>query len=207
MQYHSPQEIESESMRIIEQEAGKHSFTPEEWTIVKRIIHATADFDVMDTIRFHTRAIASGILSIRDGRPVYADTGMLSAAITKRVKEIYGCPVVCLVGDAEVRKASAASGETRSTIALRTSAPQLKRGIIAIGNAPTALTEALRLCKEGLITPDLIIGMPVGFVGAAESKDNLLDSGLACITMLGRKGGTAAAAATINALVQLAGDP
>lgn len=205
MNYLSPQDIEAESMRIIDREAGAHSFSADEWTIVRRIIHATADFEVMKTIRFHPQAIAAGVAALKAGSPVYADTQMLKAAVSGKLQEQYGCNAVCLVADAEVRRASAATRMTRSAAAMQAAAAALHRGIVAIGNAPTALFEAIRLCREGVMAPSLIIGMPVGFVGAAESKQALLDAELVSITMLGRKGGTPAAAAAMNALMQLAG--
>jgi precorrin-8X/cobalt-precorrin-8 methylmutase len=205
MNHLSPQDIEAESMRIIDREAGSHSFSEDEWTIVRRIIHATADFEVMKTIRFHSQAIAAGIAAMKQGNPVYADTQMLKAAIGGKLQEQYGCSAVCLVADDEVQRVSKASVITRSAAAMQAAAALLQNGIVAIGNAPTALFEAIRLCQEAVMSPALIIGMPVGFVGAAESKAALLESGLVSITMLGRKGGTPAAVATINALMQLAG--
>ena len=205
MNHLSPQDIEAESMRIIDREAGSHSFSEDEWTIVRRIIHATADFEVMKTIRFHPQAIAAGIAAMKQGNPVYTDTQMLKAAIGGKLQEQYGCSAVCLVADDEVQRVSKASGITRSAAAMQAAAATLQGGVVAIGNAPTALFEAIRLCREGVMSPSLIIGMPVGFVGAAESKQALLESGLVSITMLGRKGGTPAAVATINALMQLAG--
>ena len=204
MNHLSPQDIEAESMRIIDREAGSHSFSEDEWTIVRRIIHATADFEVMKTIRFHPQAIAAGIAAMKQGNPVYTDTQMLKAAIGEKLQEQYGCSAVCLVADDEVQRVSKASGITRSAAAMQAAAATLQNGIVAIGNAPTALFEAIRLCQEAVMSPALIIGMPVGFVGAAESKAALLESGLVSITMLGRKGGTPAAVATINALMQLA---
>jgi precorrin-8X/cobalt-precorrin-8 methylmutase len=205
MEYRTPQEIESESMKIIDAEAGSHSFSAEEWTIVRRIIHATADFEVMSTIRFHSGAIAAGVAAIKKGCPIYADTEMLAAAITKNLQKRFGCSVLCHVADTAIKTKSDSSGVTRSALAVRKAAPALTHGIIAVGNAPTALMETIKLCAEGLITPDLIIGMPVGFVGAAESKQQLFSSGLVYITMLGRKGGTPAAVAAINALISIAG--
>jgi precorrin-8X/cobalt-precorrin-8 methylmutase len=205
MNHLSPQDIEAESMRIIDREAGSHSFSEDEWTIVRRIIHATADFEVMKTIRFHPQAIAAGIAAMKQGNPVYTDTQMLKAAIGGKLQEQYGCSAVCLVADSEVKRVSTASGITRSAAAMQAAAASIEGGIVAIGNAPTALFEAIRLCREAVMSPALIIGLPVGFVGAAESKAALLESGLVSITMLGRKGGTPAAVATINALMQLAG--
>ena len=206
MKYRTPQEIESESMNIIDAEAGAHSFSAEEWTIVRRIIHASADFEVMHSIRFHPHAIAAGVAAIKKGCPIYTDTEMLAVAITKNVQERFGCRVLCHVADPAIKKESDASGITRSALAMRKAAAVMNHGIIAVGNAPTALTEAIRIFTEGMITPDLIIGMPVGFVGAAESKEALFSSGLVCITMLGRKGGTPATVATLNALMKIAGD-
>ncbi len=205
MNYRSPRDIEEESMRIIDAEAGAHSFSEDEWTIVKRIIHATADFDIIKSIRFHPDAIASGVAAIKTGAPLYADTEMLAVAIRKKVQRQYGCSVICHVADAEIKNTSRSTGTTRSVLAVQKAAPRLTRGIIAIGNAPTALMEVITLCQQGTITPNLVVGMPVGFVGAAEAKEILYSSGIVCITMLGRKGGTPATVAVINALMQLAG--
>jgi precorrin-8X/cobalt-precorrin-8 methylmutase len=206
MDYRSPLDIESESMRIIEREAGAHSFSADEWSIVRRIIHATADFDVMNSIRFHPHAITAGVAALKKGCPVYADTDMLAVAVTKNIKERFGCSVLCHVADSEIKSESDCSGITRSALAVRKAAAALTCGIIAVGNAPTALNEAIRLCKDGIIAPDLIIGMPVGFVGAVETKEQLYSSGLVYITMLGRRGGTPATVAVINALMKIAGD-
>ncbi len=206
MEHRTPQDIESESMKIIDAEAGAHSFSAEEWIIVRRIIHATADFEVMNSIRFHPHAIAAGVAAIKNGCPIYADTEMLAVAVTKNIRERFGCSVLCHVADPAIKTESDSTGITRSALAVRKAAASLTRGIIAVGNAPTALNEAIKLSKEGIITPNLIIGMPVGFVGAAESKENLFSSGLVYITMLGRKGGTPATVAVINALMRIAGD-
>ena len=205
MKHLSPREIEQESMKIIEREAGMHQFAGDEWKVVRRIIHATADFEIMKTIRFHSKAINSGLKAIKRGLPIYTDTEMLAAAIHKKVQDGWGCRILCLVADGDVRKESETTGETRSTIAMRKAAPLLKGGIIAIGNAPTALSEALCLFEKGEISPDLVIGMPVGFVGALESKERLYRSVCCYITNLDRKGGTPATAAVINALIKIAG--
>jgi precorrin-8X/cobalt-precorrin-8 methylmutase len=200
----SPREIEDESMKIIEREAGSHQFAGDEWEVVRRVIHATADFEFMKTIRFHSKAIDSGLKAIKRGLPIYTDTEMLAAAIHKAAQDRWGCRIPCFISDEDVRKESETTGETRSTIAMRKAAPLLKGGIIAIGNAPTALQEAISLCEQNAMTPDLIIGMPVGFVGALESKERLYRSACCYITNLDRKGGTPATAAVINALIKLA---
>jgi len=200
----TPQEIEAESFRIIDREAGQHEhFSPEQWLIVRRMIHATADFDFITTVRFHAEAIAAGCRALQSGTAIYADTHMLAAAIGKGAQEAFGCEVFCLVADDEVKKESKTTGETRSAIAMRKAAPRLDGGIIAIGNAPTALHEAITLCEQGKLKPVLIIGLPVGFVEARESKERLWASGIVCITNLDRKGGTPAAAAVLNALIRL----
>lgn len=205
MNYRNPQDIEDASMRIIDAEAGAHSFSADQWAIVKRIIHATADFEVMTSIRFHPDAIAAGVAAIKKGSPLYADTEMLAVAIRDNMQRQFGCSVICHVADPDVKKASRTTGTTRSILAVQKAAPLLSCGIIAIGNAPTALAEVITLCQKGAIKPNLVIGMPVGFVGAAESKNLLYSSGIVCITMLGRKGGTPATVAVINALMHMAG--
>ena len=201
----TPGEIEQESFRIIESEAGPHDhMTSQEWALVRRIIHATADFDIMKTIRLHPHALASGLSALKNGCPIYADTNMLGAGINKKAVEQRGSKIFCFVSDEDVKKESALTHETRSAIAIRKAAPRLMGGIIAIGNAPTALHEALSLCEQGKLEPALIIGMPVGFVEALESKQRLLESSCIYITNLDRKGGTPAAAAAMNALLTLA---
>jgi precorrin-8X/cobalt-precorrin-8 methylmutase len=200
----SPKEIEAESFLIIDREAGPHEqWSDEQWQIVRRMIHATAEFDFMKTVRFHAEAIAAGCRALERGASIYTDTEMLAAAIGRGAQEAYGSEVFCLVADDVVKQESAATGETRSAIALRKAAPRLDGGIIAIGNAPTALHEAIALCEQGSLKPGLILGLPVGFVEARESKERLWASGLVCITNLDRKGGTPATAAAFNALLRI----
>lgn len=201
-----PREIEEESMKIIEREAGPHRFGQDEWAIVRRIIHATADFDVIKTIRFHSNAVAAGLAALKGGFPIYTDTKMLCAAINKTLKDRWKSEIHCFISDEDVRQESEASSETRSVIALRKAASLLTGGIIAIGNAPTALYEVISLCKQHALKPALIVGMPVGFVEALESKELLYKSGLTYITNIDRKGGTPATAAAVNALIRLAGE-
>ena len=200
----SPQEIEIESFRMIDEEAGSHEHLSEEqWQIVRRMIHATADFDFIKTVLFHAEATAAGCRALQSGAAIYTDTEMLVAAIGKGAQEGFGCEVFCLVADDEVKRQSRQTGDTRSAIALRKAAPLLDGGIVAIGNAPTALHEAIALCEQGRLKPALILGLPVGFVEARESKERLWASGLVCITNIGRKGGTPATAAALNALLKL----
>lgn len=206
-----PHEIEHESFRIIQCELGKHGFTEAELAIVTRVIHATGDFEFSRIMRIHPAAISSGVTALRGGATVVADVTMVQAGISAELLRRLGGRAVCDIRAAEVTAEARAKGETRSTVALRRNAPQLHGGIVAIGNAPTALLEVLRLVREEGIRPALIVGVPVGFVNAAESKAAL--AGLASenadwdppyITALGRKGGSPVAAAVINALLRLA---
>ena len=200
----SPQEIESESFRIIETETGtRDRFSADQWLIVRRMIHATADFDFIQSVRFHPQAIAAGCAALKKGAAIYTDTAMLAAAICKGAKDACGCEVFTLVADDAVIQESRATGETRSALALKKASSRLTGAIVAIGNAPTALHTAITLCTQGQLQPALIIGLPVGFVEALESKERLWASGLVCITNIDRKGGTPAAAATLNALMRL----
>lgn len=205
MKKRSPREIEKESFRIIEQAAGPHKqFTDDEWAIVRRIIHATAEFDFMKTVRFSPHAVAAGVHGIQKGCAIYTDTEMLSAALNKKARDIFGCSIRCLVADDDVMRESEKSGETRSAIALRKAVSNLDGAIIAVGNAPTALHEAITLYEQKILNPALIIGMPVGFVEALESKERLSRTAMTFITNLDRKGGTPATAAAMNALIKLA---
>jgi precorrin-8X/cobalt-precorrin-8 methylmutase len=205
-----PEEIEAESFRIIEAEAGDHGFPPEQWPVVRRLIHTSADFDYLTTLVISTDAVAKGIHALRRGRGIVTDTTMALAGISKPRLEQFGSGFTCLVADPVVAKSAARLGVTRSTLALRTAAANLDNGIFVIGNAPTALFELLRLVRHEGLRPDLVIGLPVGFVGAAESKEELLQTlpnyGIPYISNRGRKGGSNVAAAAVNALAILAAE-
>lgn len=203
-----PEEIEAESFRIIDSEAGLHGWTAAEWSIVRRAVHTSADFDyVCDTVITPT-AVNSGIDALRRGRSIITDTRMAMAGITAARLEPFGITVRCLVDDPLVARSAKRLGVTRSLLAMRTAAQTEDAGIFVIGNAPTALFELLRLIREEGLRPDLIVGLPVGFVGAAESKADLLAAAaeyqLPVITNRSRKGGSNVAAAVVNALLILA---
>lgn len=198
-----PFEIEAESFRIIDSEAGPHPFPPEEWPIVRRIVHTAADFDFIGSTVFSAGAVAAGLAALLRGEAVYCDTEMVRAGIGKARLAGHGSPLYCHIAEAEVAETALREGTTRSAVAVRKGVAQ-RCGIYLIGNAPTALFELLRLVAEGSARPSLVIGVPVGFVGAAEAKEALLASGLPCISCRGRKGGSAIAAAALNALLILA---
>jgi precorrin-8X/cobalt-precorrin-8 methylmutase len=196
--------IETESFRIIREEMGPHSFTPEQEAIAVRVIHATADFDFAKTLHFSPGAVDSALAALRAGCDVVTDVRMVEVGISARLLNPLGGQVRCAIGDPAVREAAQAAGTTRSTAAMRLLAEHIEGGIVAVGNAPTALLEVIRQIGEEGLYPALVVGMPVGFVSAVESKDELATLDVPYITALGRKGGSTVAVATVNALLHLA---
>jgi precorrin-8X/cobalt-precorrin-8 methylmutase len=199
-----PQEIEQESFRIIDREAGPHSFSPQEWPIVRRMIHTAADFDYLRTVRFHPRAIAMGLQAIRTGKPIVTDTRMAHSGIRKAELGRFGVRVVCNMDDPAIHAAARSSGSTRAEAALDAAVAEIPDGLYVIGNAPTALLRLIERVRSGEARPALIVGLPVGFVNAAESKAALAKLDHPYITNEGRKGGSNVAAAVVNALLLLA---
>ncbi|HJV35685.1 precorrin-8X methylmutase [Geomonas sp.] len=207
----SPEQIEAESFRIIEEELGPHRWSANEWPIVRRAIHTSADFEYARTMQISGGAIQSGIEALRSGCGIVTDTTMIISGINKQRLAQFGAPVSCFVADPEVAAQAKELQVTRSILAMRKGAGDAKNGIFVIGNAPTALFELIRLIRAKEVAPKLIVGLPVGFVGAAESKGALRELGreypeLPFITNVGRKGGSNVAAAVMNAiLIQAAG--
>lgn len=199
-----PEEIESISFKIITEELGEHSFTPEQYPIVQRVIHATADFELGRSLVFHARAIEAGIGAIHAGKPIIADVGMVQTGISKPRLERFGGNVKVYISDPDVAEEAKRLNTTRAIVSIRKAVQEADGAVYAIGNAPTALLELIRLVKEGAARPGLIIGMPVGFVSAAESKDELRKLDIPFITNIGRKGGSTVVAAAVNALAILA---
>lgn len=203
-----PEEIEAESFRIIAAEAGEHGWSLPEWQVVRRAVHTSADFDYVRSMVFAPGAVDSVMAALRRGRGIVTDTHMALAGIGTARLEPLGLRAACLVADPVVARTARKMGITRSTLALRTAAVDPENGIFVIGNAPTALFELLRLVREENFRPDFVVGLPVGFVGAAESKEELLATlpgfAIPFITNRGRKGGSNVAAAVMNALLILA---
>lgn len=202
-----PQEIEDRSFEIIEEEMGSHPFDPYQFKVVQRVIHASADFDLGRSLVFHPQAIESGIAAIRAGKTVFADVQMIQAGISKPRIEKYGGEVKVYISDDDVIQEAKRLQLTRAIIATRKAVEEQPDGIFVIGNAPTALLELIRLIKEGQARPSLVVGMPVGFVSAAESKEELvklIDGDVPFITNIGRKGGSPVSVAAMNALSLLA---
>ncbi|NNU95539.1 precorrin-8X methylmutase [Anoxybacillus sp. EFIL] len=199
-----PEQIEQKSFQIIDEEIGEHSFTNEQYAVVQRVIHASADFELGKSLLFHPRAIEAGISAIRAGKKVVADVQMVQVGINKVRLEKYGGSVHVYISDDDVMKEAKRLNTTRAIVAMRKAVKEADGGIFAIGNAPTALLELIRLVKEGEARPGLIIGLPVGFVSAAESKEELAKLDVPFITNVGRKGGSTVTVAALNALSILA---
>ena len=202
-----PEEIEAESFRIIDAEAGRHDWPAAEWQIVRRAVHTSADFEYVRSMVFSQRAVEQAVAALRSGYGIVTDTNMALSGISKVRLARFGTRVSCHVADPDVIETAKQEGITRSIAAMRKAVGDPMNRIFVIGNAPTALFELLRLTDEGTAKRALIIGLPVGFVGAEESKNALAASGQAIpfITNIGRKGGSNVAAAVVNALAILAG--
>ncbi|MED1793432.1 precorrin-8X methylmutase [Brevibacillus nitrificans] len=195
-----PQEIEDLSFQIIADELGEHPFTEEQFPVVQRVIHASADFDLGRSLVFHKDAIQAGIAAIRSGKKVVADVQMVQVGISKNRIEKYGGEVKVYISDRDVMEEAKRLNTTRAIISMRKAIKEADGGIYCIGNAPTALLELIRLVKEGEAKPGLVIGMPVGFVSAAESKEELAKLDIPFITNIGRKGGSTVTVAALNAI-------
>ncbi|MBZ0169421.1 MAG: precorrin-8X methylmutase [Kofleriaceae bacterium] len=184
---------------------GPHDFSVLEWPVVQRVIHSTADFDLGSSLVFHPRAIEAGIAAIRSGCDVVVDVRMVQAGISAALLERFGGHVRCFMADPDVVELAKVNGTTRAIQCVRKAAQKVPGAIYAIGNAPTALLELVRLIEDGEASVSLVIGVPVGFVAAVESKEQLRTQGLVpYITNHGRKGGTPVAVSIVNALLRIA---
>jgi precorrin-8X/cobalt-precorrin-8 methylmutase len=200
--------IEEGSFTIIDAEAGPHDFAPDEWQVVRRVIHATADFEFKTLTRFRGGAIAAGVAALRAGCPILVDVKMIDVGLNADRLAAYGCRVHCFISDADVIAAAQASNGTRAAEAMRKAKSRglLDGAIVAVGNAPTALLEVARLVREEGARPALVVGVPVGFVSAAESKDAIAEIDVPSIVTRGRKGGSTIAVAVIHALLMLSAE-
>lgn len=199
----APQDIEAASFRIIEGELAPTHCSHEEFAVIRRAIHATGDFSFAENIRFHPRAIEAGLAAIRAGKNILVDVNMAASGISRSILNRFGGQVLCRVAEPETAVLAKASGTTRSDASMERSAAD-NIGIVAVGNAPTALLKVMDMIEKKRFAPDLVIGVPVGFVNAAESKELLAEQDYPFITSLGRKGGTPVAVAMVNALLRLA---
>ena len=196
-----PQAIEQESMRIIQEaidSSGGYSGSPENLPVIKRVIHATADFDFLHTLYFSDGAVSQARNALANHTPIITDTNMLMSGISKR----YGVKIICHVSDQETHSQAQARNITRAVISIERSVQEYPSAIFAIGNSPTALIRLCELVRQGKASPALIVGVPVGFVNVIEAKNMLSElTNTPRIIAHGRKGGTTTACAIINAIL------
>ena len=198
----NPMGIEERSFEIIGEEMGSHSFTEEELLIVKRTIHTTADFEYKELVEISETAIETAKNILGGGATIYTDTNMALNGINKMALAKTNSNVICYVNEESVHKEAKEKNITRSMAAVERACND-NVDIFVFGNAPTALFRLKELIKEGRANPKLIIAVPVGFVGAAESKENMDDLNIPYIRVKGRKGGSTVAAAIVNALMYM----
>ncbi|AWW26867.1 precorrin-8X methylmutase [Acetobacterium carbinolicum] len=202
MEYiNNPREIEERSFEIITAEMGDKVFPEAIAPMVKRIIHTTADFEYADLLEILNNGYESGIEALKQGKKIYADTRMIQVGVNKKALADHGIEIVNFVHDADVAAEAKKRGVTRSTVSMERALKDDSVGIFAIGNAPTALYTLIEQVKLGNAKPALIIGAPIGFVGAAESKEALDQIDSPIIRINGRKGGSPVVAAILNAML------
>ena len=199
----NPQTIEQQSFAIIRQLLDLSQFNQYEQQVVMRIVHSLGLPEAAQQVRFSAHACQVGMAALAKHAAILCDVEMVKQGITKRM--VRQAPL-CFLNEASITERASALGETRTMAALQLWQPHLQGSIVIIGNAPTALFRLLEMIQQGAGKPALIIGMPVGFVGAAESKEALWQQhqalGIECITLLGRLGGSAVSAASCNALLR-----
>jgi len=206
MQTKKGQSIEDASMQMIEDEIGSHQYNEKEWPIVRRIIHSTADFDFADKNKliFQKNAISSAMNALRNGCSIVVDVNGVIGGFNKQNPKYFGNSIICNISKPEIMDLAKKEGKTRSQVSMRAAISDIDGGVVVIGNAPTALIEVIKMVKEGIVKPALIVGIPVGFICAAESKEELTKlENTPFITNLGRKGGSSSASAIINAIFKL----
>ena len=205
MQTRKGQSIEDESMQIIENEIGPHSYNKQEWPIVRRVIHSTADFDFArdNKIIFQKDAIKNGLEALKNGSSIVVDVNGIIGLLNKQNPKDFGNNVICNISEPSIMEAAKEAGKTRAQMSMRIAKEDMNGGIVVVGNAPTALLEVMEMIREGITKPALVIGIPVGFVSAVESKEELAKMNIPFITNLGRKGGSPCASAIVNALYKL----
>lgn len=199
--------IEHSSFAIVDQEVGSHTYSDGQWQIVRRMIHATADFEFNGLCEFHPEAIHAGIQAILSGAAIVADVEMICVGLSQPRLSHFGVATHQFISDDDVISVAKEENTTRAVQAMRKAHKKelLEGSIVAVGNAPTALLEVVRMIREEGLKPALIVGMPVGFVSAAESKDDVaLLKDIPWVISRGRKGGSTLVVAAIHALLALA---
>lgn len=199
----TPQDIEKKSFEIIAEHVDMGKFPPSVRPIILRVVHATGDFQVAHLMRFHPHAVQAGRSAIRSGARIITDVNMVKAGINGRLLTAHGNRTYCAIHHADVASRAKVLKITRAAAAMQKCRNLMRDGIVVIGNAPTALFAVLDLIKKGF-RPALVVGVPVGFVGAAESKQALERSDVPYVTLRGTRGGSSVAAAIMNGLLKLA---
>lgn len=196
-----PREIEKRSFEIIGENIDESKFDGRELKIIKRVIHTTADFDFADITKISHNAIDAGLEALKNGCGIVTDTKMAEAGINKKALKSLNCDVKCYMDMPEIEELSKKYGITKAMASMIMASHDKRNKVFAIGNAPTALFKLSELIKIGEVKPVLVIGVPVGFVGASESKEELKGLGVPYIITEGKKGGSTIAAAIINAFL------
>lgn len=199
------QSIENRSFEIIDREVGRHHYNKDEWPIVRRVIHATADFDFArgSMIIFHKDAIWCGLKSLKNSCNIVVDVNGVIGGFNKENLKEFGNKVICNISDPNIATHAKKFNKTRAQTSMRIASSEMNDGVVVIGNAPTALVEVIQMIKEKVTRPALVIGVPVGFVCALESKVDLQALQTPYITNIGRKGGSPCASAIVNALFKI----
>jgi precorrin-8X/cobalt-precorrin-8 methylmutase len=203
IEYVKPDEIESRSFEIIKSELSRplnSVLAP----VILRVIHTTADFEYADSLTFSDGVIDLAVRTLRGGAAIVSDTNMVKSGVDKARLRMLGGDVHCFIADNDVAETARQHGSTRAKAAVDKAAAMGRPLIFAVGNAPTALLRICELKEAGQLSPELVIGVPVGFVNVVESKEILMRSGIPYITAVGRKGGSNVAAAICNALLRIA---
>lgn len=200
----SPESIEQQSMEIVEKFLPPSpNMSAEERSVTKRVVHASGDPQVASLIKFSPSAISSGLSAIAKGSPIFTDARMVAAGINDHLVKMCGCSITCAMDETKGLKQAKERNTTQAAAAMRHLGKRLNGAIVAIGNAPTALLALLDLVDHKEIKPALVVGMPVGFVQAKESKDELMKRNVPYITVVGTRGGSAMAVAAVNALLKI----
>jgi precorrin-3B C17-methyltransferase len=197
-------EIADESFRIIEREVGEHTFAAEQWQVVRRMIHACGDLELARLVCFQRDAVAAGVQALRQGVPLVTDVRMVAVGLNKAALERLHVDVHCFLDDLETVRRAAREGRTRSACAMEKAMAVMPRAVYVIGNAPTALLALCDGVRRGAVQPSLVIAAPVGFVAVEQSKEQAFALDVPLIGVRGRKGGSAVAAAAVNALLLMA---
>ncbi len=199
-----PDDILAASFAIIEAEVGPHGFGPWEWPVVRRMIHASGDLELARLVHFSPEAAVAGVQAFRDGAPIVTDVRMVAAGIQGTLREALGVGLHCFLDAPGVSSEAEARGLTRCACAMERAIAALPEAVCVIGNAPTALRALCAAVRRGVARPRLVIAMPVGFVDVVQSKEEALALPVPVIAVRGRRGGSAVAAAAVNALLLLA---